>query len=101
MRFRYNNRAKESNLEILDDIIRKRDQLSTLLGYRSYAEYRTEDRMAKTPENVWSFENDLIAKVRKKAEADVGVMLKIKSERNKEVATKIGPWEASYYENLV
>ena len=101
LRFRYNNRAKESNLEILDDIIRKRGQLSTLLGYRSYAEYRTEDRMAKTPENVWAFEKDLITKVRKKAEADVGIMLKIKSERNKEVATKIGPWEASYYENLV
>ena len=101
LRFRYNNRAKESNLEILDDIIRKRDQLSSLLGYRSYAEYRTEDRMAKTPENVWAFEKDLITKVRKKAEADVGIMLKIKSERNKEVATKIGPWEASYYENLV
>ena len=101
LRFRYNNRAKESNLEILDNIIRKRNQLAAMLGYRSYAEYRTEDRMAKNPENVWSFEKDLIAKVRKKAEADVNIMLKIKSDRNGNAATTIDPWEAAYYENLV
>ena len=101
LRFRYNNRAKESNLEILDNIIRKRNQLAAMLGYRSYAEYRTEDRMAKNPENVWSFEKDLIAKVRKKAEADVNIMLKIKSDRNGNAETTIDPWEAAYYENLV
>ena len=101
LRFRYNNRAKESNLEILDNIIRKRNQLAAMLGYRSYAEYRTEDRMAKNPENVWSFEKDLIAKVRKKAEADVNIMLTIKSDRDGNVATTIDPWEAAYYENLV
>ena len=57
--------------------------------------------MAKNPENVWSFEKDLIAKVRKKAEADVNIMLKIKSDRNGNAATTIDPWEAAYYENLV
>ena len=56
LRFKYNNRASESNIIILDDILRNRMKLVKLLGYSSYAEYRTEDRMAKNPKNVWSFE---------------------------------------------
>ena len=51
LQFKYKNRAKESNLSVLDDIISKRRELVEVLGYSSYAEYRTEDRMAKNAEN--------------------------------------------------
>ncbi len=33
--------------------------MAKLLGYKTYAEYRTENRMAKNPKNVWDFENSL------------------------------------------
>ena len=49
------------------------------MKYTSYAEYRTEDRMAKNPKNVWTFENDLKNKLRSKALLDVAEMLKIKT----------------------
>ena len=70
-----------------------RNKLVSLLGYNSYAEYRTEDRMAKNPKNVWDFENDLKQKLRKKAENDVQEMLKIKSVRLKTDAKNIYSWE--------
>jgi len=72
-----------------------------LLGYNSYAEYRTEDRMAKNPKNVWNFENDLKQQLREKAENDVAEMLTIKSARLGKNAKTIHPWEAGFYENQV
>lgn len=101
LKFRFNNRAVDSNLSVLNDIIRKRRELVDVLGYKSYAEYRTEDRMAKNPRNVWEFENDLKSKLRAKGEMDIAEMLKIKSSRTNSNAHVINVWEAGFYENLV
>ena len=101
LRYKFNNRAVKKNIKVLDDILRNRINLVNLLGYDSYAEYRTEDRMAKNPKNVWDFENDLKQKLRKKAENDVEEMLKIKKARLGTDATTINSWEAGYYENQV
>ena len=101
LRFKYNNRASDKNITVLDDILRNRMKLVRLLKYTSYAEYRTEDRMAKNPKNVWNFENDLKNKLRSKALLDVQEMLKIKSSRIGKTAKVIHPWEAGYYQNQV
>lgn len=101
LRFKYNNRASDKNITVLDNILRYRMKLVKLLGYKSYAEYRTEDRMAKNPKNVWSFENDLKNKLRSKALLDVAEMLKIKTSRTGKTAKIIHPWEAGYYQNQV
>ncbi|MCH7613006.1 MAG: Zn-dependent oligopeptidase [Candidatus Marinimicrobia bacterium] len=101
LKFKYNNRAVETNLDVLNNIIRKRRELVEVLGYETYAEYRTEDRMAKNPQNVWDFENDLKNKLRAKGEMDVAEMLAIKSKRIGQKAITIQSWEAGFYENLV
>ncbi len=85
----------------MNNIIRKRRELVSVLDYNTYAEYRTEDRMAKNPQNVWEFENDLRNKLRPKGEMDIAEMLRIKSKRTATEATTIDVWEAGYYENLV
>jgi thimet oligopeptidase len=101
LKYKFNNRATDTNLKILNNIIRKRRELVSVLDYSTYAEYRTEDRMAKNPQNVWGFENDLRNKLRPKGEMDIAEMLKIKSKRTATEATTIDVWEAGYYENLV
>ncbi len=101
LKFKFNNRSVETNLDVLKNIIMKRRELVDILGYETYAEYRTEDRMAKNPQNVWDFENDLKNKLRAKGEMDVAEMLAIKSERIGQKATVIQPWESGFYENLV
>ncbi len=101
LKFKFNNRAFEKNQDILSNIIRKRRELVDVLGYKTYAEYRTEDRMAKNPQNVWDFENDLKDKLREKGEKDVAEMLEIKSNRLGHEASVIQPWEAGFYENLL
>ena len=101
LRFKFNNRARAENIGVLNDILRNRMKLVKLLGYNSYAEYRTEDRMARNPKNVWDFENDLKQQLRGKAENDVAEMLTIKSVRLGKNTKTIHPWEAGFYENQV
>jgi len=101
LRFKFNNRAREKNIGVLNDILRNRMKFVKLLGYNSYAEYRTEDRMARNPKNVWDFENDLKQQLREKAENDVAEMLTIKSVRLGKNTKTIHPWEAGFYENQV
>jgi len=101
LRFKFNNRARAENIGVLNDILRNRMKLVKLLGYNSYAEYRTEDRMARNPKNVWDFENNLKQQLREKAENDVAEMLTIKSERLGKNTKTIHPWEAGFYENQV
>ncbi|MFQ6676483.1 MAG: M3 family metallopeptidase, partial [Fidelibacterota bacterium] len=97
--YKFLNRARRNNLEILDDIIRERRKLADVLGYSSYAAYRTEDRMAGYPAAVWEFEQDLEQSLQQKASRDYREMLKIKSERTGKPATVIHPWEKWFYEN--
>ena len=101
LRFKFNNRARAENIGVLNDILRNRMKMVKLLGYNSYAEYRTEDRMARNPKNVWDFENDLKQQLREKAENDVAEMLTIKSVRLGKNTKTIHPWEAGFYENQV
>ncbi len=101
LKFKFNNRAANTNLTVLNDLIRKRRELVDVLGYDTYAAYRTEDRMAKNTQTVWAFENNLKAKLRSKAEQDIAEMLVLKRERTGRDAQMINVWESSYYENLL
>jgi len=99
---KYKNTASDKNLAVLKQILIEREKLAKLLAYKSFAEYRTENRMAKSPKNVWDFENSLKVKVREKAERDYSELLEIKknyTDNNK--ANKIESWEASFYNNIL
>lgn len=56
---RAQNRAKEKNLVLLDQLLTLRKKKATLLGYPTWAHYVIEPRMAKTPETVRAFLQDL------------------------------------------
>jgi thimet oligopeptidase len=98
----FRNRAAEENLEILSKVLVLRKEMAQLLSYKTYAEYRVEDRMAKTPENVWDFENDLIDKIKEKAKIDYDELLVVKrSETGDDATDVIQPWETGYYNNIL
>ena len=93
------NRARDKNLDVLDEILRLRRNLAEVLGYQSFAEYRTEDRMTKEPATVWEFERDLQISLREKARIDYQEMLAMKSQITDMRDSVINPWEKLYYEN--
>ncbi len=99
---KYKNIAADKNLEILKQILIEREKKAVILGYKTFAEYRIEDRMAKSPQNVWSFENSLKEKVRIKAERDYKELLEVKQNYINDDSVKyIDSWEASFYNNIL
>lgn len=51
--------STKKQIEILDAILKYRALLANMLGYKSYAHYQLEFKMAKTPENVITFLENL------------------------------------------
>ncbi len=98
----YNNRAAAKNPEVLIKVLILRQQMAELLGYKTYAEYRTGDRMAKTPKNVWDFENNLVDKLKEKAQMDYDELLSVKRAKlGTDTINVIQPWESGYYNNIL
>jgi thimet oligopeptidase len=98
----FRNRAADDNLEILSKVLVLRKGMAQMLGYNTYAEYRVGDRMAKTPQNVWDFENGLIDKVKEKAKIDYDELLEVKRTETKDNTVElIQPWESAYYNNIL
>ena len=96
------NRAAKDNLEVLIKVLALRKEMAELLGYKTYADYRVGDRMAKTPQNVWDFENNLIDKLKEKAQIDYDELLSVKRAKlGDESINVIQPWESSYYSNIL
>lgn len=98
----YNNRAATKNPEVLIKVLILRQQMAELLGFKTYAEYRTGDRMAKTPQNVWDFENGLVDKLKEKARMDYDELLTVKRAKlGTDTINVIQPWESGYYNNIL
>jgi thimet oligopeptidase len=98
----YNNRAATKNPEVLIKVLILRQQMAELLGFKTYAEYRTGDRMAKTPQTVWDFENNLIDKLKEKARMDYDELLSVKRVKlGSDTINVIQPWESGYYNNIL
>ncbi|HEY7752034.1 MAG TPA: M3 family metallopeptidase, partial [Ignavibacteriaceae bacterium] len=98
----YNNRAAKNNPEVLIKVLMLRKQMAELLGFKTFAEYQVGERMAKTPETVWNFENNLVEKLKEKARIDYNELLEIKKAKmNDQSAEVIQPWEASFYNNIL
>jgi peptidyl-dipeptidase Dcp len=54
------HKNKNDNQKIIRRIVNLRLRMANLLGYKTYAGYVLEERMAKTPENVNTFLSDLL-----------------------------------------
>ena len=98
----YANRAVEQNLDILDRLVARRDELGKLMGHRSYADYHLEVNMAKTPQNVWSFLDDLTARTAAKATADLAQLRQYRQQHDGvPLDTEMPPWDINYYRNAI
>lgn len=83
------------NLENIRKILNLRMKSASLLGYPTYAAYAIENRMAKTPENVLTFLNDLRTKSYPFAKRDVADIQKYAAKNG--FREKLMPWDFSYW----
>jgi thimet oligopeptidase len=96
----YNNRAYPKNIDVIDQLIARRAELARLIGYDSWANYITSDKMVGNAANASQFIDRVIAASAAKAEREYAVLLKRKQQDVKG-ATVVNGWERSYYSELV
>ncbi|MFA5132425.1 MAG: M3 family metallopeptidase [Candidatus Paceibacterota bacterium] len=48
------------NLKIIEEIVKLRHEVATILGYKHHADFRTENRMAKSAKTAEDFQNSLL-----------------------------------------
>ena len=96
---RGDNGDEFDNNALVKRILELRHERIKLLGYENYAQWRLEDRMAKTPENAM----DLMMKVWPAAiarvEEEVADMQTIADELGDDITIK--PWDYRYYAEKV
>lgn len=97
----FNNRCYPENVELMEKAIKLRQKIAKLLGYKTFADYVLEDRMAKKSDNVINFLNTLYKKIRRKGKKELKELLKLKHERASTSENTLYNWEWKFYSNLL
>lgn len=95
----YNRRAygdEWDNTETIRQIVDLRYQQAALLGYKDYADYKTELRMVGNGAAVWDFIEKLRAPALPKAKEEVAELNKYAKSIGFD-GDQIRPWDFSYY----
>lgn len=95
----YNRRAFQDewdNTETIRQIVDLRYQEAALLGYKDYADYKTELRMVGNGAAVWDFIEKLRAPALPKAKEEVAELNKYAKSIGFD-GDQIRPWDFSYY----
>ena len=88
----FNNRAVKENSPILEEAVQLRNEKALLFGFKTWAEYRLQNRMAKSPKNVALMYESLIPKLQKAAEVE-----KIELAIDNIDTSDITPWDIRYF----
>ncbi len=89
------NAGRWDNSQVMLDILKNEFELAQLLGFKNYAEESLATKMAKSPEEVLHFLNQLVVASKAKAE--------IEYKELKEFALaqwavqELNPWDVAYY----
>ena len=102
-----NENKCNSNCAPFTEIMILRDEAARLLGYNNHAEFKLEDKMAKTPKTVNDFLADLRQRLTPLGEAQKKVLLKLKEDdlkaagRESEIDGHYYLWDHRYYDRLM
>lgn len=95
----YNSKAiggDFDNTEVCRHIADLRIRIANILGYRTYADVATEDRMVKGTENVYKFLGELMEPSLPVARKEVATILEY-AKANGFEGEEIMPWDFSYW----
>ena len=91
----YLNRQADKNVKLLEQAVQLRQQIATIMGFKTWADYRTWGRMAKDADTVMSFLNGLKGKLAQRNRDDLAKLLKFKKELDPS-AQKLDMWDINY-----
>ena len=96
---RGNNNDSLDNKKIFSRIISLRVKKANLLGYKRFSDLALQRKMAKTPENVYKFMEEVWTPTVHTAKAEVAEMQKLIQEEGGNF--KLEPWDWWYYSERV
>jgi Zn-dependent oligopeptidase len=94
--FKFNTQAVDANRKLLEEAIELRHQIALEFGVPSWAHHRLEERMAKEPERVSTFYQDLLPPLTRQGEIDLSVMGELLSQDTGE--NQVQTWDWRYYD---
>ncbi|MEO0749173.1 MAG: M3 family metallopeptidase [Pseudomonadota bacterium] len=89
------NGGETDNREITAEVLKLREERAKLLGYATFADYKLETEMAKTPEAVRDLLMKVWAPAKARADADAQVLTAMMREDG--INDDLEPWDWRYY----
>jgi oligopeptidase A len=86
------NQAVEENRPILEEAIKLRNQIAQDFGMPSWSHYQLEERMAKNPEAVAAFYEDLLPALKAQGNQDLGVMAELLESEAADNQMQVWDW---------
>ena len=99
MEKKFSNRAAKENLPLLSQALVLRQQLAETMGYKTYADYALQNRMAKSPDQVMSFLDDLVAELKPFRDRELATLSDLKREREGANAGPVNISDWRFYDN--
>src|SRR6184192_2947314 len=91
--------GKHKNVPLLNEMLALRNKIALRLGYKSWDDYQTEIKMAKTGTNAEKYINDLVAGSQPKFDSEVTELQKLKAADTNDPNARIMVWDWRYYSN--
>ena len=91
--------AKDTNVGVLNQMLALRNKIALRLGYKSWDDYQTEIKMAKTGTGAKSYIDKLVTGTQPKFAAEISEIQKMKAAETNDPNAKIEVWDWRYYQN--
>lgn len=93
------NLARKENVPLLQEILVLRNQIAQKLGYKNWADYQIEPKMAKDAATAIAFEEKLKVGLQPKFDKELAEFRAIKVKETGDPNAKIQLWDWRYYAN--
>jgi Zn-dependent oligopeptidase len=91
--------AKDTNVSVLNQMLVLRNKIALQLGYKSWDDYQTETRMAKSGAGAKSYIDNLVTGIQPKFDAEISTLQKMKAADTNDPNARIDAWDWRYYTN--
>jgi thimet oligopeptidase len=96
----YRQRGHPKNLPVLERMLEARRELAGLLGFETWSDYITGDKMIGSRENAATFIDRIASAAERRAAADYAQIL-ARKRRDEPAATRVDAWDSTYLQETV
>ena len=95
--YEYKRRAYETNVEIAENVFKLRKEQADLFGFEHHSDYKLQDSMARSTENVNTFLGNVKNKIGSLLERDLNILRRLAKEDG---IDKLESWDVAYYSRV-